>query len=495
MITRRQMVKGLLAGAVVVGFDPLRGRWITAAEATACDDFQDIPALDGTLLLDDAARAAVATDQGNISHATPCAVLRAGSVEDIRVMVDYCRARGIPVAARGVGHTTHGQSLSGGLVIDNRALTRIHSIDPSGAWVDSGVTWRELTEATVREGLTPPVLTGYIKLTVGGTLSVGGVGGSIGSKDRGLQVDTVQELEVVTGRGTLETCSPDRKRGLFDALLGGLGQCGVITKARLDLMPAPDRARTYQFGYTDGDIATLFRDFRTLLARPGIGQVIMIGFPPGTSGRSLDLWATVFYDVGSPPDDLRLTGGLHTLPRVQDLSYLEYVTQVDNQVDLLEQAAAWEGLVKPWFDVWLTDTAIEPYVTEVVPTLTYRDVGFSGFLLAFAQRRDALARPYVRMPEPDGSPWVFLFDILTVSDRQAPDPLDPTFTQDMIARNNDLFARARDTYGGVRYPIGTLEFDQADWERHYGPLWKTFRNQKRHWDPAGILGPGAGIFS
>jgi FAD/FMN-containing dehydrogenase len=48
-------------------------------------------------------------------------------------------------------------------------------------------------------GLTPPTLTDYQDLSVGGTLSVGGIGGAMFRY--GAQVDNVVALEVVTGVG------------------------------------------------------------------------------------------------------------------------------------------------------------------------------------------------------------------------------------------------------------------------------------------------------
>src|SRR5690606_14583633 len=99
---------------------------------------------------------------------------RPGSVEDIAAMIRYCNRYGIEVAARGQGHSTHGQSLAT-LMIDMRTMSAIHSIDGCEAELDAGATWKDLVAATVPLGLTPPVLTGYIGLSIGGTLSMGGI--------------------------------------------------------------------------------------------------------------------------------------------------------------------------------------------------------------------------------------------------------------------------------------------------------------------------------
>jgi cytokinin dehydrogenase len=91
---------------------------------------------------------------------------------------------------------------------------------------------------TLTHGYTPPVLTDYLRLTVGGTLSVGGVSGT--SWRYGAQVDNVEELTVVTGAGKTVKCSESENRSLFEAVLAGQGQCGVMVGARLRLVPAPE---------------------------------------------------------------------------------------------------------------------------------------------------------------------------------------------------------------------------------------------------------------
>ncbi len=448
-----------------------------------------MPPLDGVLLLDTGSRQAVSTDSGNIVHRTPCAVLRPGSVADIANMVRFCRGHCIAVSTRGRAHTTHGQGLSDGLVIDNSALNRIHSIRRDVADVDSGASWKDLVFAAYERKLTPRALTGYVGLTVGGTLSVGGLGGLVGSLNTGMQIDQVRSLEVVTGKGDVVECSPERSPDLFEVALGGLGQCGLITRARIELVAAAQRARTYQFFYSDN--ATFFRDLRTLIERPGLDQVYALWFPRA-AGLVYLLQAVAFYDPAEPPDDLRLTAGIAPAATVQDMTYLEYVTQIDVVVDAFRATISWDELIKPWFDVWLPESTVERYVGEVIPTLTPRDIGPGGFVLLFPQRRSRMTRPFLRVPEPDGSDWLFLFDILTTSAQPGP---DPAFTSELMDRNNRLFARARDAFGGVRYPIGSLDFTPEDWQAHYGDLWQTLVARKHRFDPGGILTPGPGIFA
>ncbi len=493
MYSRRRMlgILGSAGAAVVAGFDPIERRWVRQVEAASCPSFAGAPPLDGALLLDAASLDADSTDEGNIAHAVPCAVLRPGSVEDIRKMILFCRSNHIKVAARGQGHTTFGQGLCGGLLIENQTLNVIHSIGPTGADVDAGVRWRDLLTASFAQGLTPPVLTGYTGLSVGGTLSVGGISGRFNS---GAQVDHVVEMEVVTGEGRVESCSKSENRDLFEAVLSGLGQCGIITRVKMNLIPAKPMARLYNPTYVDN--ATFFRDLRTLTKRGELNECYNIWFPgPGGLGFVYQLQAVVYFDPASPPDNQRLMRGLSvpaaTIP-FRDMSYLDWELNVDVLIDFFRAAFQWDKLIKPWFDAWLPEHSVERYVGEVMPTLTPADVGPLGFLLLFPLRRSSFTRPFFRIPGDEGDDdFVYLFDILTAS--AAPGP-DPAFLTSMLARNRRLFDKAR-AAGGTRYPIGAIEFSPEDWQLQYGDLWQEFSRRKRRFDPDNILTPGPGIFA
>jgi cytokinin dehydrogenase len=61
----------------------------------------------------------------------------------------------------------------------------------------------------------------------------------------GPQISSVLQLEVVTGKGEIVTCSASEQSELFFAVLGGLGQFGIITKACILLVPAPQKVVYY----------------------------------------------------------------------------------------------------------------------------------------------------------------------------------------------------------------------------------------------------------
>ncbi|PHT73559.1 hypothetical protein T459_24344 [Capsicum annuum] len=99
--------------------------------------------------------------------------------------------------------------------------------------------WIDVLRTTLEYGLAPVSWTDYLYLTVGGTLSNAGISGQ--TFRHGPQISNVHEMDVITGKGEFVTCSKDMNSELFFAVLGGLGQFGIITRARIVLDKAPTR--------------------------------------------------------------------------------------------------------------------------------------------------------------------------------------------------------------------------------------------------------------
>ena len=112
----------------------------------------------------------------------------------------------------------------------------------------------------------------------------------------------------MTGDGQIVTCSDERNSDLFNAMLGGLGQCGIITKVVMRLMAAPTNVLFIKMDYDDfqsasADLALLAKDgrFHHLDGR-GAGR------PAGGVGYYVEGGA--FYDAPNAPDEAKLTAGL-----------------------------------------------------------------------------------------------------------------------------------------------------------------------------------------
>jgi FAD/FMN-containing dehydrogenase len=418
-----------------------------------------------------------ADDFGHLVHHTPRAVFTARSADDVASVLRPASSEFIrmPVAARGMAHSTDGQAqVDDGFVIDMSEMNAIGPIQGDRITVGAGATWRSVVRATVGAGLTPPVLTDYLDLSIGGTLSVGGIGGM--SHQHGLQTDNVVELEVVTGRGSVRTCSAQREPDLFAAVLGGLGQCAVITAATVRLIPAPRRVRRWQVTYPNTD--TLLRDQRMLLRDSRFDYLEGV-IQPGDDGWQYTLDVASYRELRQ--DDLPSGPRERTRIEFDDMDYLAFVERMDEGVAYLRSTGDW-FLPHPWWNAFLPDAAADAVLEASIADLKLDDIGTNGLVLVYPVPTNVVRTPLVRVPDAE---VMFLVGILRTS-------TDAVAGEKMVPKNVALFRTARDK-GGVAYPISTIPFTRADWERHFGPEWPVLTAAMRRFDPTGILCPGQRI--
>ncbi|NEQ34942.1 MAG: FAD-dependent oxidoreductase [Okeania sp. SIO3I5] len=136
----------------------------------------------------------VSTDFGRVFYSQPkgCAIPK--SLNDLIEVVKGCYDSQTPIIPRGMSHSASGQCLSqSGVVIDMKQMNNIHDIEFDGEKgfikADAGITWERLIKACLEQKAAPPVLTDWQKLTVGGTISTGGLG--FMSHLYGIQADIV----------------------------------------------------------------------------------------------------------------------------------------------------------------------------------------------------------------------------------------------------------------------------------------------------------------
>ncbi|MFD9408683.1 FAD-binding protein [Streptomyces sp. NPDC059989] len=440
--------------------------------------FDEVPALDGELCFDRTALEAASTDFGGLVHQRPAAVLKPGSAEDVATMVRYCRERGLKVAGRGQGHSTNGQAqVPSGLVIDLSTLNSVEIRDQT-ATVQGGAVWSALVGATLPLGLTPPVFTDYLELSIGGTLSAGGLGGQIGRY--GAQVDNVLELQVVTGEGELTTCSPTLRPDLFRAVLGGLGQCALITRATIPLVPAPRSVRLYTL--TCPSVAALTAQQAQLIEEGRFDYLVGQAHSPSPEGWAYMIEAAA-YDA-TPADDARLTDDLgHTAVQAQDLPYFDFLNRIAPMVEAFKSMGEWKR-PHPWYDSLLPASSVNAVVTETLANLKSGAIGASAVILLYPVLTAKCATPLPVMPDEE---LAYLFSLLKTASPGADS------AEEMVAANRSQYDVTVDA-GGRWYPIGSVPLTSADWVRHFGAFWDEFKAARHRYDPDGILTPGQRIF-
>jgi cytokinin dehydrogenase len=452
----------------------------TAAQAVSLES----PPLPGNVGLEPDVRAATAHDFGRLIHRQPRGVLRPASSADIASLMRWAKGQGVKVAARGQGHSIYGRALvENGIVVDMSAMSSIRDIKHDRVVVDAGASWKDLLDATLAQGLTPPVLTNYLGLSVGGTIAVGGIGAA--SSRHGMQTDNVIALDVVTGEGNELSCSATENPDLFDAVRAGLGQCGIVTQATLRLVPAPERIRRFQLFYRDLQLLTA--DQRRVLMEERFDQLQGAVLPDGSGGWRYQLDGALAYGSGSVPDDRAVLSGLSDergAAVIADLTYREDALAFGKFENLLRSKGQWSN-PQPWLLTFLRGSNTERVAGDILAGLTGDAVGPFGRITVYPLLTRAFRTPLVRLPAED---IVFVFNLIRI-----PASNDAAAAERMVAENRALYDRIREA-GGVQYPVSAFAMSPFDWEIHFGSGWPQLREAKRRYDPGHLLAPGYNVF-
>jgi cytokinin dehydrogenase len=426
---------------------------------------------DDVLLMDDATRAQAAQDFGGIVHRSPLAVVKPKSDDDVVRAVRFAADRHVPIAMRGQGHAMYGQAQTEkGIVIDSSTLGALRMVEHNGQpaiEAGTGALWSSVLDLAFEKNLTPPVTVESGSLSVGGTLSTGGFGPVTWSE--GLQTDHVLQLQAVTGEGRLVTCSDQRNSELFNSLLAGFGQTGVLVKAWIPLVPAPARVRLFRLSYPD--LPSAMEDM-TRLVREGRFKHLEGRSRPGANGSFIyEIEGGVFSDTAEGRTDAELLSGLKFSSRaVATLSYPEYY----------RRSTPVKAGRSPWIYLCLPGSEFLQYATAVFENPNEHAFAAPRFCL---WNRDRIRRPLARVANED---LVVRFDVLRNP------PADFSDIDSLVRINRVLYERARDV-GGHLLSASAVPFSQADWIDHYGPVWPWIRRLKAQFDPKTVLTPGAGI--
>jgi FAD/FMN-containing dehydrogenase len=164
----------------------------------------------------------------------PAAIVRVSDAADVRRVIAAARNEGYELAVRSGGHSIAGHSTTdSGLVIDLREMSAIEvDANDRAAWVETGATALQVTEALARHGL----VVGFGdsgSVGVGGITLAGGVGFLV--RKLGLTIDSLLAAEVVTADGRHLRVDTEHHADLFWAIRGGGGNFGVVTRLRFRL--------------------------------------------------------------------------------------------------------------------------------------------------------------------------------------------------------------------------------------------------------------------
>ncbi len=429
------------------------------------------------------------TNFGHIHHWMPRFVVEPRTAEDVVAVVRFAREHGLPLSTRGAGHSQSQLAISqGGILLAMQSLSQILHVDREAETVDvqGGVVWRDLVHFLKKFSLVPRVLTNNLGVTIGGTLSIAGIG--VASFKYGSQGDNVVEMDVVTGAGDLVTCSPEENTDLFWSTIAGLGQVSIIVRARLQLRPMKAMTRTYYLLYDD---IRRFLDDAKGAMDAGVWDHLESWASPSVQGTKpvegrrqvFARWfypfhLTVEFEPGSPPDDRALLAPLKPYEHLytDDLPTVDFVERLVPIFELWKRAGTWEH-VHPWMETVLPWETAATYIEQVLVDLSPA-VQVGGHVLLWpAKGNTSRSKLFMR---PEGEDLVG-FGILPAIPPQYWAQMKP-----MLAGASDLSI----LMGGKRYLSGWIEFDLPTWKAHFGDRWDWMKACKRRFDPDHLLNPG-----
>ncbi|CAL0322681.1 unnamed protein product [Lupinus luteus] len=466
-------------------------------------------------------------DFGGMKSFKPLALIMPSTTLDVSQAVKAAaRTSHLTVAARGNGHSINGQAMADkGLVLGMRAMED-HYFEL--IWLDGtpyvdvsgGALWEDVLKRCVLQfGLAPRSWTDYLSLTVGGTLSNAGVSGQ--AFRYGPQTSNVTELEVVNGKGDTLVCNETQNSELFFATLGGLGQFGIITRARVMLQQAPDMVRWIRVVYSEFE--DYIRDAEWLVTLgEGDGFDYVEGFVFVNSDDPCNGWSTVPMDSSSQrfdPVHVPSTSGpvLYCLELVRHYSHTDHPSHVDMVVDrLVGELGFVEGLKfevdvtymefllrvnraeeearsngtwdapHPWLNMFVSKSSIVDFDREVFKKILKQGVG--GPILVYPLLRNKWdSRHSVVVPDSN------IFYIVALLRFIPPPPKGPP-TELLVAQNHAIIQLCYNKAFDFKLYLPHYH-SQENWMRHYGDKWSRFVERKANFDPLAILAPGQRIFS
>ncbi|KAF3322289.1 cytokinin dehydrogenase 3-like protein [Carex littledalei] len=474
------------------------------------------------------------TDFGRIKFNAPASVLKPQTPKDIAFLLSFLSISSFPqvsVSARGAGHSIHGQAQAlDGIVIEMSSLPRDIKVNKnvkmerglmiSYVDVSGGALWIDVLKESLKFGLAPRSWTDYLYLTIGGTLSNGGISGQ--TFKYGPQIANVLQLDVVTGKGEMVTCSPTKSSELFYAVLGGLGQFGIITRARILLQDAPEKVRWQRAFYDDFD--TFTEDQEILISMPELidyveGFVVLnehslksssVAFPANLNFNPkfvLNGRFKVYYCIEFAIHDNQAEGikvekvveeFAQKLSYMQshlysvEISYFDFLNRVSMEEQSLRNRGLWE-VPHPWLNLFVPRSGIKKFMDLLMENISPNE--FEGPILVYPLLSDKWnTNASVALPQAIESRTDRVMYVVGMLRSINPTVCESDCLNKILRKHRYIALTATGPHIGAKQYLAHHP-SPVDWHSHFGSKWIRFAERKARFDPLHILGPGQGIFS
>ncbi len=433
------------------------------------------------LLSDEQTLVSFSQDFGKLVHSKPSAVFIPENPEELQFLILFANQHQLPVTIRGNGLSQCGQSLpvAGGLTVSLQKLTKTLAYEGEGEsiWVESNSSWANLLNESLPHRKAPFVLPYNCNLSIGGVLSVGGVGAS--SFKYGAINAHVKALEVIDGLGVQQII--DDTSPLFHACLSGQGRFGVITKACIRLKPVKSQIKTVCLVYTDQqqwfiDIekAKKKADSMEMFCSPSIqGARIKNGTRVPMAQWIYGLHVSVEFENDSPESD-EIIADLTpwNVISAYEESMSSYLLRHNSRFEAMKMLGQWD-LFHPWYECFIGTEVLKNNLSPLLMDLPVHYANLVHVVPMAKKNAD-----FLMLPKEESICSVMILN------PGIPAPLKDSCLQAIKNLDEQLIR-----LGGKRYLSGYLGNALSDkyWEEHFDEQYQAWVKLKKQFDPAGVF--------
>lgn len=426
--------------------------------------------LDEKMLRDEQVLNKINQDFGQLVLGQAEAVYEAKYLASLEKFLSFSNQHQLPITIRNQGLSESGQALSVsyGVVVD------VHNLNHSLSWTENktisvgcSVSWKKLIEFTLAKDMIPPVYPYNLNLSIGGVLSVGGLGSA--TFKQGIIGAHVLSLNVLLANGELIYCDKQTYPDLFLACLSGIGLFGIIYEAELALRLCERKVYSLTLQYDD--LYKWIAEQRVLKNYCTYMEAFF--YVPNGNINAASFRTIISIEANGKPDFYFLK----QLSFVKEFDYQEqditdYIMRHNPRIEHMQNSQLWSSY-HPWYECYIDSDKLEKVWPDLLQVINFGVLGERYHIFPV----EKIHPKYFMLPESDK---IVTFNILT-----------PGIAEKDIASAiqslNDIDA-ILSKIGKKRYISGWFDKEKAThWSEHYEDIWEDRVACKRKYDPHGIF--------